>query len=113
MEEITVLLRDLAAQLGVTVEYLWPFLVKQTVISWYSWMLGGVFALLTGVVSFKIAIPLTKDYETEGWGIALGIAGGFALVTGFILVTCTLCSLDCLFAPEAVTFKNLLGSIGG
>ena len=113
MEEITVLLRDLAAQLGVTVEYLWPFFVKQTVVSWYSWMLGDVFSLIFGVVSFKIAIPLSKDYETEGWGIALGIAGGFALITGFILVVSTLCSLDCLLAPEAVTFKNLLGNIGG
>ena len=113
MEETTVLLRDLAAQLGVTVEYLWPFLVKQTVISWYSWLLGGVFSLIFGVVSLKIAIPLSKDHETEGWGLALGIAGGFALVTGFVLVVIVLCSLDCLFVPEAVTFKTLLRSIGG
>ena len=113
MEEITVLLRDLAAQLGVTVEYLWPFLVKQTVVSWYSLMLGGVFSLIFGVVSLKIAIPLSKDYETEDWGIVLGIVGGVALVTWFILVICTLCSLDCLLVPEAVTFKNLLCNVGG
>ena len=113
MNEIAPLLEQLAAQLGTTVDYLWPLLVKQTQIDWVACM---VVLLISDVVLLIIAKKLydwkpdrSNDEEITR-GVALCVTGS---VFGFTAIG-TMCQLGCissLIIPEAETIRRLLESL--
>ena len=103
-QEILSRIDKLADQLGVTVEYLCPQLVRLTVIE-------GVTCILAMIVTVVIAGALwiktgnTDSYDNEGWVIATGVATVVAAI--FVIVVIGY-SIPALLAPEAVTLKGLL-----
>ena len=103
-QEILSRIDKLAEKLGVTVEYLWPQLVRLTVIE-------AVTVILTAVVAIVVAIVLwvkfTKvdSYDNEGWLVGATV---MSLIAAGLIIS-TLCfGIPALLMPEAVTVRGLL-----
>jgi len=113
-QELTQLLRELAAQLGTTTEYLWAVLIKQALLEGLK---SFVFVAVTvGVLlSIKPAWGRLKwdDYgELEDkqnssltWAIVASVAGLFMSI-GLIFAIQT--AIDALMNPEYWALKEIL-----
>lgn len=64
MDQITQLLQQLATQLGVSVEYLWPYLVRYTFVNSVS----SVVVNLIGAVIYGLFVYLSIKVLRAGWG---------------------------------------------
>jgi hypothetical protein len=54
MQEISEVLRELAAQLGTTVEYLWPYIVKNVTYEWLGNFMVGMIMLFVGYIGLYV-----------------------------------------------------------
>ena len=121
MEKLADLLEKLATQLGVTAEYLWPLLVKQTQVRWLAGMTTAVLILAVSLPSLRhwwrrydwaVEAAAGRPYlerETAGdrfipWLAVSAIVSMIALVIFLSHLT----SIEALFAPEAATVERLL-----
>ena len=120
MSEITALLEQLASEIGVGVDYLWPLLVKQTVVLWWSRLACGVgAALLTvgvGWVFFRLQTAMIEaDYDEEDRIIPFLVVDGMVGLASFTAAAACFfhcaTSLDWLFVPEAATIQRVLGML--
>jgi hypothetical protein len=111
MGEITLMLRDLAAQLGVTVDYLWPLLVKRVVVWWYSQVaavgLLGFSSLIFGMIG---NYGDEHDWDDDGVG-AVYLISIILLVASVIFGLVVIANLDYLITPEAVAIDRILGQL--
>lgn len=114
MDKIADLLEKLAAKLGVTVEYLWPLLVKKTQIDWIASMATSVLILVIGIISSVIAVKLidrffaNNPHDFPGLGAVLAAAGLACTFIGFISTITDLGRISAYFVPEAATIHNLI-----
>lgn len=125
MDKIAELLSSLAAKLGVTVEYLWPFLVQKTKIDWIANTLTSVLLTLFGLLFLYFARKSWKDTYNPiknkyGNTIDFDVAPRFAVYTtitalcllfGVVGLVDNINNISDYFVPEAVTIQNLLKSI--
>lgn len=122
MDQVTQLLQALAAQLGVSVEYLWPYLVRYTFANHLSIMIGN---LIEGLVLIGLAF-LSVHILRLGWGKDMGedspspaFFQTFAGIVGFI--ACVIFALVCIegafrhvagvMVPEAQAVLDLLDKV--
>ena len=104
-QEILSRIDKLAEKLGVTVEYIWPHLVRLTVIE----VIGGI--MLTAVLIVAAGLcwrqqEKTEGYDAqEGWFVAAIIVSILAGVG--VLLAATL-GVPILLEPEAATLRGLL-----
>jgi len=119
MEQVTQLLRELAQQLGTTVEQLWPFMVAQVRWHWISSATTSMFSILiSGAVMLisarkykKLADAGMIDGDREfGVFMVLCVSAG-ALLFGIVVLGCVLSNMEQLIVPEATAIQNILGMI--
>ena len=121
MEEMTELLRELAAELGTTVEFLWAVLIRQAKIEIVE---IGILAAFVGVGWFLMseylrwAIPFYKNLdgydniEKELMLWTIGVIIGVVLVVLTIIVTLSIANLPTLiFNPEYWALRQILNHI--
>lgn len=85
MEKVGDVLQQLADQLGTTVEYLWPILVRQQKIEGIFGLV--IFSLLIITALIILKKTWNKKWETEGEPTVTGFAGAISCV---VLVVCFL-----------------------
>ena len=116
MSEIAELLEKLAQQLGVTVEYLWPLLVKQTVYDWWGGFIAAFIAAVICVIVFKKLWSKVSESRHEEAAMAYGsmgiLAGVFAIISS-ISVICHIENISCVLVPEAATIERLISAAAG
>ena len=117
MDKIAELLEKLATKLGVTVEYLWPFLVERTKYEWLGEMISSFLVLVIGIIFLLVANKIwnkspnvTDVYgETEPPLLYVFLAPGVVMsVVGIMSVFITLSQISAFLCPEATTVINLL-----
>jgi len=108
MEQITDLLRELAAQLGVGAEYLWPLLVKQTIVKWWSMIIMAGILIVSGLLTIGLAFLGADKLGWEDGGAFIGVVGFLATGAGIVTLAVAVTCLDYLLVPEAATIQRLL-----
>jgi len=119
MEQVTQLLRELAQQLGTTVEQLWPFMVAQVRWHWISSATTSMFFILISGAVMLISARKYKMLADEGmldgdreFGTFLVLCiSACALLFGIIILGCVLSNMDQLLVPEATAIQNILGMV--
>ena len=115
MEQIATLLEQLAAQLGVGVEYLWPLLVKQTVSRWVGYLIGSSIGIAISYYAFKWGLGTLDDERFKySDGIPAGlicICSGISMTIFLVMFIRCFMYIDWLFCPEAATVTRLLEMI--
>jgi len=111
-QEILTRVDALAAKLGVTVEYLWPHLVRYEQVLGASVVLAAMFFLGVTAVFVRwfrsVEAASDSNYITDE-GTSLMIAGVISAIASAILVILAFTiGLPGIFAPEAVAFRGLL-----
>jgi hypothetical protein len=114
MEQIAPLLEDLAAQLGTTVEYLWPMFVAKTKIQYVMFLIlvSTLFAISSFVSWRSLVAGKADDWDDGAWFPAVvisGVAFGFFGAALFDALT----RLWILWYPEVQAIENLIEMIGG
>ena len=109
MDKIGELLEQLATQLGVTADYLWPLLVKQTVCDWWGGFIVSTILLCTllpvSIKCWKLAAEGRRGEEAFAiFGVFTAIGVGVSLV--FFLDH--ICNISHAITPEAATVERLL-----
>jgi hypothetical protein len=122
VDQITQLLQALAAQLGVTTEYLWPYLVRYT----FAQSLSLTIVNLIGAAIAALFVYLSIKVLRSGWGRDMGIGGPsaafFQVAGGFIgMVLFFVFGMVCLndashhvagiFVPEAQAIFDILDKL--
>lgn len=120
MDKIAELLEKLATKLGVTVEYLWPFLVERTKYEWLGEMISSFLVLVIGIIFLLVAnkmwnkLPIVTDvygetFKNEPPLFYVFLAPGAVMsVVGIMSVFITLSQISAFLCPEATTVINLL-----
>jgi len=110
MEQVDTLLRDLAQQLGTTVEYLWPLYVKMIMIK--AWESVGMAVILC--LPCILALRYTAKQPTGPsdnvnpkfvGGVVLVIIFGFLF---FIALCVVVGKFPALICPEAAALNEIL-----
>lgn len=107
MEQAAELLRELAAELGVAVEYLWPLLVKQQMFWAVEGMVLGTVMLIVGSVGVKYFLAKHKaseHFDKTGEEVG-GTLSGLLAIVGFAML---IAWADNLFIPEVYAIQSLL-----
>lgn len=114
MEQIAPLLEDLAAQLGTTVEYLWPMFVAKTKIKYITWLIlsHALLAVSSLVLWRSLVAGKRMDWCDETWGPIAAVSGGFTLCFA-ISSFAALSDLWVLWYPEVRAIENLFVMVGG
>ncbi len=104
-QEILTRIDKLAEKLGVTVEYLWPHLVRLTVIE----VLSGFVLVAALIVVASLCWRQrgkTESYDArEGWFAATVIVG---ILAGMGILFAVTFGIPILLEPEAATLRGLL-----
>ena len=108
-------LRDLAAQIGVTVDSLWPALVGRVMVDAWTAVGIGLALLVCGSIAGVrllrwVAVREKKDHWDDsgiGWAIC-GVLCLVAAVVGLVLIGCSLA--NAVF-PEAAALSYFRGLI--
>lgn len=117
MEQVDVLLRDLAAQLGTTIEHFWPMYVRYVMIMRVGELVS---AFLVFLASASTAIAIKKwvlkrecdprnDYHDLWWFGAIA-CWGIAVFAVLVFVSLIPGVISTIAAPEAAALKSLLSS---
>lgn len=114
MPNLDATLATLAQKLGVSVQELWPILVKKEVLDW--WVGTGIAVLISiiGIVIFNKIFNYCKTKKLERFDSNLdkympaGIAGVLTLFFGIFPLIIQLSHLSTIFFPEAAVIQNLL-----
>ena len=131
MNEITPLLEDLAAQLGTTVEYLWPHMVLWARLEWLGGFIASVTLLVAGLYVTKTAIGRISaarvrhesrqnarlgckfDAMDDAAGaLVYTIVASVASSIGLLATTTHVSTIANFLVPEARVISILLGHIG-
>ena len=111
-KNITALLEKLAAQIGVTVDKVWPWLIKQQVIE--GWMFVLILAAVVSVAlpSFLAGAVLMRKSSEEVLPFAL------TLVSGLLLMACLFVGVGGLSSavtkinnPEYAALRDLIAMV--
>lgn len=104
------LLRDLASQLGTTVEHLWPQLVaRQAIVSQLEVaVLLGV-AIIYPTVATRIISSIKSVPDRSGTKAALIVVGGFFYLMFLVCISTTIGNA---LYPEAAVIGNLIKDAG-
>jgi len=114
MDELAAKLAELADKFGVSVEYLWPLLVKKVVIDW--WVGTGICVLFT-IVSFILYKKTSSkpdwgvvnaDGDPSGQGFFTVVVFAGMLLMAIIFFLAQICTISTLFVPEATVIQQLL-----
>lgn len=103
-QEILSRIDKLAEKLGVTVEYLWPQLVRLTMIEAFTCILAMAVTVVIAVALW-VKAKNTDSYNNEGWTIGAVAA---SVIAAIFIIAVIGYSIPALLAPEAVTLRNLL-----
>ena len=104
-QEILSRIDKLAEKLGVTVEYLWPHLVRLTILEViFGFVLVIILILTAGVLWHQHKKADGYDAK-EGWFVAAVVA---SLLAGLGVVLVVTLGVPVLLEPEAATLKGLL-----
>lgn len=122
MDRVSDLLRELAAKLGTTMEYLWPRLVAKTRLDY----IGSLVVLVVVVIilaavcrRFLLAFRAKPAKDASGYsgnreveGTCLTISAIVLTLASILLAIC-LSQIGTLFYPEATAIERLLCAVGG
>lgn len=115
-EQTNELLRDLAARLGTTTEYLWAVLVAGQRVEGIASLSLGVALLAVAVASCVLihrGLILIDYYQTEDRGFAYALGGAIVGATTTLIGIYSLYDAGrMLLAPEYMALKSLLSMIG-
>ena len=114
MEQIAPLLEDLAAQLGTTVEYLWPMFVAKTKI---QYIMSLIFVPTLFVISSfafwrSLVAGKANDWRDGAWHFVAMTSCSASCLSGVALFI-ILMHLWILWYPEVQAIENLIEMIGG
>lgn len=121
MENLTLLLKELAEKLGTTTEYLWGVLVRQALINGIIGLIHIAIIILAGIGLWKLHKKFMSDipdsscsYYDEYEG-DLKIPMSIAVLVFFLLVLGSFLSLpeiaSCFFNPEYWALEQVLESV--
>ena len=106
------LLEQLAAKIGVTVDYLWPFMVREHVVEWFTCLLMTVVCSLMTILTFKrVDERLFKDFancEYPARSITLFAVSLILVVAAFIGFCGIWVKFDGFLNPEYYAMKDLI-----
>jgi len=113
MNEIADVLQDLADQLGTSVEYLWPLMVKQTQIDYVGFVL---FCIVMSAIALYIdrKIPRPDGWFEECDVNPAHLAGFIARVASIlfpVVALALLAQVSTFLVPEAATIERLLDMV--
>lgn len=104
------LLEKLAAQLGVTIDKVWPWLVKQQIISGWSRII--IWMIFTAIFSVSLKIFARKEKQTDDYFFAM-------VVDATLLICCVAIGLlggstaiAQILNPEYAALKDLMSMVG-
>ena len=104
------LIEKLAVQIGVTVDKVWPWLVRQQVLEGWTILAAILIALVIGVVLLGVALVLDKK-ETEIC-IPFFMVGGLLCVFAiFALFMAGPDQIQKIYNPEYSALKDLIGMV--
>jgi len=113
MDEIADVLRGLADQLGTSVEYLWPLLVKQTQIDYVGMLLFlVVVTLVAAYIDKKSRRPddWFEEYEINP-SYYIGFIARILSIFLFVRALLHVAHISQFIVPEAATIERLLDMI--
>jgi hypothetical protein len=115
------LLEALAKKLGVTVEYLWPYMVAEVRVNWLANLGAACLALSIGFImlylaqkNFKASVVFKKNSYGETITdvsvstIVYSIISVVLLVLGAIGLFHSISTISEFFVPEATALQNIL-----
>lgn len=112
-QEILTRIDALTTKIGVTVEYLWPHLVRLEVVRGVGLLVGMILCSIPSLLLIMTALRAEDDRNNAVWHdtsttkLTIGIVFGIgALIFGGVFLTS---GLPSILAPEATAFQNLLG----
>jgi len=120
--QIAELLRDMAQQLGTSVEYLWPLLVKKTIVDWCAQAglvtLGTVVWVAVTVMMYR---PVKRWHKSvscqEDFWFPFSLLSLFLWVLPTLSIVAVFCeiwgSMSSLLVPEAATIERLIALLYG
>jgi len=119
VQEVGMLLRELAGQLGTTVEQLWPSMVRAVWAEWVGGMVAVIIMLVVAVVFARLCKKLADEAREErneakgDMAIAFGVGAGCIIAACIVFGSVGLGNLDQVIAPEATAAKELLSLVRG
>lgn len=108
---ITNLIQQLASQIGVTAEKVFPWYIKEAVIDGYSAL--AICVLLFVISLILLVIGLVKDKFTgETWGCIPSAIGIFGLVIWLVVLCSSLqFTMNAIYNPEKIAMTRMIGDI--
>lgn len=109
-KNITALLEKLAAQIGQSVDKVWPWLVRQQVIEgWTNLALCGLFLVLGAALFLWGAHLCRKNNGDDDWRFALLLAGGgVLLISLFVIAVSFSANITKIINPEYAALQELV-----
>lgn len=104
------LLDQIAAKLGLTVDYLWPFMVKEQIVQFVVSCLFLVFGLVGMVVVSKY-FDYKRISDSDGGGVKnvlIAVVGAVLIVTAFVGFMEFWSNLPNFLNPEYHALKDLM-----
>lgn len=117
MEQVSVLLQQLASQLGTTVTYLWTVLLKQAPIDATIKVTANIAIAIFGIVLYKLHIKFSREikdgwtwYDEYGEGIKISMIVGVAVFAISVIIGLRLIPdiINGYFNPEYWALKQIL-----
>lgn len=110
------MLRDLAHQLGTTLEYLWPrytqYVAAQAVADAVVFGLVCTLLCITSLLHVKLAVKKSDDDDISGYGWFVGVISGVGtLITGVIFLLALGKGIAAGMAPEGYALTKLLAQL--
>jgi hypothetical protein len=117
MDKQTELLKQLAAKLGTTVEYLWSVLLRQAPVSATISLIQMFLIALFGYVLFRIHIRLSDDSKDNGYqeNDAYIVLMCVCFFSFLIMVCASMCTIDNIingyFNPEYWALEHVFNAV--
>ena len=115
MDKMADVLDKLATRLGVSVEHIWPYLVKQTVVNWWVGIIISLLIFIAALVPLKYIIKKgnkSREGTFNDWtpSYILLLAGDIIILgASFAHVIYFLATISTILFPEAATIRQLMG----
>ncbi len=116
MEKVAEVLQSIAAQLGTTVENLWPYIVRQQIIEGWS----GIITISILYLIFLVVFLAIRKKDGGVCGNNPNAYGVVKIVLGILTAILTLTTLCCIHVliskiinPEYGALKDLMNMVHG
>lgn len=112
VDSIEIIFNSLAEKMGVTVEYLWPVLIKQASVDAITAMIFLPLVVIILACVFIYSNRIRKDIEYVGEGFLFIICFLFAVVTlTTVTIFTVLTILTALINPEFYALQKIINMV--